>query len=120
MNESTNSRLASRGVLWRSGLCLLLAVLFLYNPFFTIHGSSHVLKVQDSLSFRSTVASSELRRFTLSPLQFSFDPSEQAVAANLVVPAVPSSCDPHAKLVRLLVLQQSFLSSFWSRPPPTR
>jgi hypothetical protein len=49
---------------WRTGVCLALVALLLYNPFLTILSSSHEISVQHPLSYRATVASSELRRCT--------------------------------------------------------
>jgi len=118
MSESTDFRLASRGVFWRSGICLLLAVLFLYSPFFTIYSSSHVLKVQSTFSFRGTLGASELRRFTVSHTQFSCDTSEQACFDSPVIFATPSLFGRAAMFGRLLVPPQFFLASSFSRPPP--
>ena len=44
---------------------LVLIVFLLYNPFFTILSSSLELSVKHPLSYRATVASSELRRCTV-------------------------------------------------------
>lgn len=44
----------------RALLCLLLAALSLYNPFWAVHGASHGLRVQHPPSYRGTVAASEL------------------------------------------------------------
>src|ERR1700720_2480666 len=63
MASSAIARLqTNRGTLsWRRAVCLLLAVFFLYNPFVTIcmaSGPSDV--VHHPVSYRSTIASSEL------------------------------------------------------------
>jgi hypothetical protein len=120
MAASANSVAASRSALWRSGLCLLLALLFLYSPFFTIYGSSHALKVHGAFSFRGTVGSSELRRFTVSPLQFFLGLDEQARVVRLFLPAIASSFGPPPDLMQVPFQQQALLSNFWFRPPPPR
>jgi hypothetical protein len=61
MAENLHSRLKN-GTAWRACVCLLLAALFLYNPFFTIFGSSNDPIVRHPLSYRATVAGSELQR----------------------------------------------------------
>jgi hypothetical protein len=118
MSVSTHSRPASRGVFWRSGLCLLLAVLFLYSPFFTIYGSSHSLKVQQLPSYRGTVASSELRRFTVAPLQLLLGSTDRAIVVRILCPAMVSSFGPPPEFAQVPFQQQALLSNFWFRPPP--
>jgi len=120
MSESNHFRIRGRGVSWRSALCLLLAVLFLYSPFFTIYGSSQVPNVRNTFSFRGTVGSSELRRFTISSIQISCDPPEQAIFAGLAIFAAPTSFGPAAMFGRAIVPPQLFLAKTYSRPPPVR
>jgi hypothetical protein len=48
------------GERWRAGVCLAIIAVLLYNPFFTILSSSREDSVRHALSFRATVASSEL------------------------------------------------------------
>src|ERR1700682_5335015 len=46
----------------RAAVCFVLVALLLYNPFFTILGSSLDLSVQHPLSYRATLAGTELQR----------------------------------------------------------
>jgi hypothetical protein len=103
---------------WHVCLCFLLGVLFLYNPFFTIYASSPVLKVQHPLSYRGTVASSELRRSRVTEVQPKVFALVQAVLEAIV---------PFPRLTALNgVLQhepldfqpQTISESLWFRPPP--
>jgi hypothetical protein len=103
---------------WRAGLCLLLAVLFLYNPFLTILGTSEAVHVGHPLSYRATVASSELQRFTVNPVKSLIAALEPLVTAKLVqaaalyavLPAQPRESFRRASLV--------VCSCLWFRPPP--
>ena len=101
-----------------AGLCVFLVVLFLYNPFFTIYGSSPVTTVQHPASFRGTVASAELRRSRLTEaLPKIYAPEEAAletIAAftlTVVRIGVPSQ-------EFLDFRPQTFSESSWFRPPP--
>ena len=103
---------------WCAVVCLLLAVLFLYNPFFTIYGSSGVRSVSHPLSFRGTVASSELRRSLVTQVQPKIDALDKA--------ALDAVRDPDASCPNLVALpdeplrskQEAVLDSLWFRPPP--
>jgi hypothetical protein len=103
----------------RAGMCLALIALLLYNPFFTILSSAHEVSVRHSLSYRATVASSELRRGTLEPATpllpeltpaicwaaISLAPSHElavALTRDAVAPVSQAPCD-----------------SIWFRPPPS-
>jgi hypothetical protein len=103
---------------WCAGVCLVLAVLFLYNPFFTIYGSSKVSAVRHPVSFRGTVASSELRRSVLRQAQPKIDaldeasldavrPPEASCPISVALPDEPSRST-----------QEAVLESLWFRPPP--
>lgn len=65
-------------------LCLLLAVLFLYNPFFTVQNVSDAPHVRHPHSYRATVASSELRRATMDPAQALIPAGGILVAAQFI------------------------------------
>jgi hypothetical protein len=107
--------------LWQILTCLLLAGLFLYNPFPAASRTSGSLTVCHPASYRGTIASSELEQFT---------PPNRGVAALL----------PNANAVQVLIRyldannstppyyteqedvatpQTGFSSSLWFRPPPT-
>jgi len=107
--------------LWQILTCLLLAGLFLYNPFLAVGRWSGKTAVCHPASYRGTIASSELEQFT---------PPNRGVAALL------PDADAAQVLIRYLDLNNStppyyveqedlatpqtgFSSSLWFRPPPT-
>jgi hypothetical protein len=108
--------------MWHAELCLLLGVLFLYNPFFTVHSIPGDLQVRHPLSYRATIASSELRRCRIDPTK----PPIPAVGLLQVWVlgsiALPASTSPlfsprqHDGFSR--VTQQVVLEGLWFRPPP--
>jgi hypothetical protein len=107
-----------RFIPWHVCLCFLLATLFLHNPFFTIYGSSPILKVQHPLSYRGTVASSELRRSRVTEVQPKVFAPEEAVL-EAVAPAAPSAVVTGVSQHEPLDFQPLTLSeSLWFRPPP--
>jgi hypothetical protein len=99
-------------------VCVVLAVLFLYNPFFTIYGSSGVSAVRHPVSFRGTVASSELRRSVLKQAQPKIDVLEEAILDAVGLPEVfgPNSAAVTDEPFRST--QEAVLESLWFRPPP--
>jgi hypothetical protein len=108
---------------WDVGVCLLLGVLFLYNPFFTVHDVSGDLQVRHPLSYRATVASSELRRCTIDPAKPLVPPIEiLALAFGMADP--PTTAIPDFSRRQQLsddfatVTQQVVLEGLWFRPPP--
>jgi hypothetical protein len=110
----------NRGTLpLRAAVCLLLALLFLYNPFFTIcmsPGPSAVL--QRHASYRSTIASSELDCGRFQPTKLHVAPLRTLVEAVEV--RLQEKDDnrpvPGDEIVRFVT--QDFVSSLWFRPPP--
>ncbi|HEX4545355.1 MAG TPA: hypothetical protein VH110_03260 [Candidatus Acidoferrum sp.] len=103
---------------WRAGICLFLAVLFSYNPFFTIYGSPAGLHVRHPLSFRGTVASSELRRSITKQAVPKIDAPTEAV---LEVPPRPEAFLVEAKSSKkapLISQQETASEDLWFRPPP--
>jgi hypothetical protein len=101
-----------------AGLCLILAVLFLYNPFFTIYGSSGVSAVRHPLSFRGTVASSELRCSVVKQVQ----PKIEVLGeASLDAAKLPEASCPNTVALPdepLHSPREAVLESLWFRPPP--
>src|SRR5258708_25640888 len=73
----------SREARGRTAVCLVLIALLLYNPFFTILKISQDLSVQHPLSYRATLAGSELRRCTL----HAAPPLIPALSAAIALPA---------------------------------
>jgi hypothetical protein len=93
-------------------------VLFLYNPFFTIYSSSPILSVQHPLSFRGTVASSELRRSRVTEAQPRIHAPEEA-ALEAVTPSAPAFMSIEVPPQEPLEFKsQTFSESLWFRPPP--
>jgi hypothetical protein len=95
-------------------------VLFFYNPFFTIYGASSISNVQHPVSYRATVASSELRRCTVDPAKslipaalqvFVVSVLTQAPTMHPVLPTLPDDLSPS--------VPQVICNSIWFRPPPS-
>lgn len=99
------------------GLCLLLAILFLYNPFLATTSSSNSLNIRHTASYRATVASSELQQFS---------PTDKR--ATLVLAAalftrfefcLNSSAEPPTVVaVHRSVVSQFLYANLYFRPPP--
>ena len=103
----------------RAWLCLLLALLFLYNPFLVAGKSTCELSVAHPPSYRATVASSELLKFENpgSRQVIAIADVELFEALSLFQPQLRSSagrCDTED----LTPVDQSFSSNLWFRPPP--
>lgn len=98
--------------------CLLLMALLLYNPFFTVLSISQDLSIQHILSYRATVAGSELRRCT-------FDAGEQLIPALRAVFSHAALFTPRTEIARVrpsdspLFVQQTPCDSIRFRPPPS-
>jgi hypothetical protein len=113
---------ANRGTSsWRRAVCLLLAVFFLYNPFVTISmasGPSEV--VRHPVSYRSTIASSELGCGTVQHTRL------HVVSLTVLVTPVKiplqDKDDIRSKPMDDTVpaVTQAFATSLWFRPPPVR
>ena len=106
-----------RGSVGRQVVCLTLIVLALYNPFFTIYGSSQAPAIQHPVSLRATVASSELRRCTLD--------SGQSLLAALAAILSDPFVEPLFVVEILFPPTDSelpaspvFPNALWFRPPP--
>lgn len=101
-----------------AGVCLVLAVLFLYNPFFTIYGSSSVSAVRHPVSFRGTVASSELRRSVLKQVQPKIHALQEAILDAVGLPRVFCLSSVAVTDEPFRSTQEAVLESLWFRPPP--
>jgi hypothetical protein len=119
MSGNPSSRPQSHPSLWCAGLCLLLAVLFLYNPFLTIYGTSQSQSVQHPLSYRGTVAGSELGRCTVDPSSTLLPVLQAAVACALVQPVVSRERKRSLAGEVVRVVPQVSFGSLWFRPPPS-
>jgi hypothetical protein len=119
MMRDSESRTESSAARGRTAVCLVLIALLLYNPFFTILSISHDLSIQQPLSYRATLAGSELRRCTFEaprPLTPALD-AVIVLAAAMLTPrdegAVVQPSDTPVPLV------QALGESIWFRPPPS-
>jgi hypothetical protein len=103
----------------RAAICLLLIAFLLYNPFFTILSTSHDLSVKHPLSYRATVAGSELRRCTIDTTDPLIPELSAAIlhAATLLTPTHQVAFLQPSDTAGLL--SQSLCDSIWFRPPPS-
>jgi hypothetical protein len=103
----------------RAAICLLLIAFLLYNPFFTILSTSHDLSVKHPLSYRATVAGSELRRCTIDTTDPLIPELSAAIlhAATLLTPTHQVAFLQPSDTAGLLSL--SLCDSIWFRPPPS-
>jgi hypothetical protein len=103
----------------RAAVCIALVALLLYNPFLTILGSSLDLSVQHPLSYRATLAGTELQRCVLE-------------AANPLIPGLDAAILHVFSLFTLShevdfvqpsdtarPMSQAICDSIWFRPPPS-
>src|SRR5229473_4190493 len=107
--------------LWRILTCVLLAGLFLYNPFLAASRATGTLAVCHPASYRGTVASSELERFTAPPNGGVASVLPDAGALQTLIPRLAASVSIPRHYVEEEVLatpQTGFSSSLWFRPPP--
>src|SRR5258706_4508499 len=84
--------------LWRIFTCLLLAGLFLYNPFLAAYPSAGNSAVCHPASYRATVGSSELEQFA-QPIA---NPAEALPARNSVQVLILQTADPDAESLRYI------------------
>jgi len=102
----------------RVAVCFVLVVFLLYNPFFIILGSSLDVSVQHPISYRATVAGTELQRGMFEPV-------------NPLIPELDAALFFVASLVSLSheiafvepsdtagLISQARCDSIWFRPPP--
>lgn len=119
MTRHSESRIERRGARRRAAVCLVLIALLLYNPFFTILSSSKDLSVTHPLSYRATVAGSELRRCTIEPSDPLVPELSAALlhAASLLTPTHDVDFVQPSDTAGLLL--QASCDSIWFRPPPS-
>jgi hypothetical protein len=114
---SSDPQTRSSTMPYRAAICLILVTLLLYNPFLTFLGSSANIIVHHPLSYRSTVAGSELQRCTCEC------PASQ-VAALAVLESSAAMPDAAVKTGSLAVVESfarpslTLGGSIWFRPPP--
>ena len=104
---------------WRA-VSLVLALLLLYNPFFTICPTAGPdATIQHHVSYRSTIASSELGCSNLQQHpEISVEPVVALIATlfDAVRPVEVITPRPSEETV---MPSDGFASPLWSRPPPT-
>jgi hypothetical protein len=105
---------------WKAFLCLLLAMLLLYNPFVSLLHSGGPVSVNHHARNRATVGACELQHYA--PVSNQTTVRVSAAEYSLVIPPDTvasefSSADP-LLLVRR-ICGTGFSSSLWFRPPPT-
>jgi hypothetical protein len=104
---------------WRV-VCLVLGLLLLYNPFFTICPAAGPAEtIQHHVSYRSTIAASELGCSNLQQHpEVSVEPVVALIATlfDAVHPVEVIAPRPSEETV---AASDGFVSALWSRPPPT-
>lgn len=119
LSETTTSWGKAHISPWRAGLCLLLAIFFLYNPFVTICvASGPAAVVHHPVSYRSTVASSELGCGTVQHTKVQAAPLKTFVAIEKVLLQQRDDSRPKPEGETVRAVTQEFASSLWFRPPP--
>jgi hypothetical protein len=106
---------------WRGAVCLLLAVFFLYNPFVTIcMGSGPSKVIGHPVSYRSTIASSELGCGTVQHTKLGVPPLKVLVAIEKFLLQEKDDIRPIPTDDAVRAVTQDFATSLWFRPPPVR
>jgi hypothetical protein len=114
MRQNSVFPVESTGTMGRAILALALIVALLYNPFFTVLNISRDLNVQHPVSYRATVASSELRRSAVEPAPLLIPALIAAVLATILPPYEVGQVQP----VDFVSLPQASCDNIWFRPPP--
>jgi hypothetical protein len=110
--------LPERGANRHAWVCVLLAFLFLYNPYLSAPNSAGGLNVEHPASHRATVGSSELERY--SPTGNERAHAFVAVFFETFF-SFPAHADSHSFPIErseLQLPQQVLCASLWFRPPP--
>jgi len=119
MTQDSEMLIGSREARGRTAVCLLLMALLLYNPFFTVLSISREFSVQHPLSYRATMASSELRRCTFEegkPLLPELS-AATSLAATLLAPSHEVALIEPSDAAG--PVSQALCDSIWFRPPPS-
>ena len=113
------SRMAGRLPKWEAAVCLVLAVLCLFNPFLDAAGTSG-LHFCHAASHRATVGSSELQQFTPTSGRSVLE-SAELVTVALLLEVVSGARHPLATAMFEAAWPEEILpASLWFRPPPIR
>lgn len=102
----------------RACVCLLLSLLFLYNPFLTTPGPSATTSACHLLSYRATVANAEL--FSFNSTDFSWALALPVVSSKIWRLAGPPLAPSSEYAVREYSkpAEEFFSGNLWFRPPP--
>src|SRR5215472_8086438 len=101
-------------------VCLILAALLLYNPFFAVPHPGSGLEVGHRASHRATVGASELQHF--SPIDgWGALPAMDTGTARIALPLPEPSAQFFFALPLVPLFSQEFFGpGLWFRPPPAR
>lgn len=114
-NEMSSADSAS---IRRIGVCLLLALLLLYNPFLRALGSGSGLNLRHPASHRATVGSSELQEYAAAADQDLLAVVDAIVTqSSLLLPILPEQTlrITHSDIAPSPLF---LCAGFWFRPPP--
>jgi hypothetical protein len=98
---------------------MLLAFLFLYNPYLSAPGSAGGLNVKHPASHRATVGSSELERYSPTGNQSGHAFVAIFFASFFSLPLAAASHSFPIQRSELQLPQPVLCASLWFRPPPT-
>jgi hypothetical protein len=110
--------LPENGAKRHAWVCLLLAFLFLYNPYLIASGSGGGLNVQHPASHRATVGSSELERYSPTGDERAHLFVVIFLATFFSFPARAASHFFPIQRSELQLSQAVLCASLWFRPPP--
>jgi hypothetical protein len=114
MPEQNHPIRAQRLSVW---ICLLLAVLLLYNPFVALYYSHDTIEVHTLQRNRASVGASELQHF--SPVQDGIQQADIDLESNREEVAAPAGSYVARGFEREVeVPQPDVVLKVWSRPPP--
>ena len=99
-------------------MCLLLVGLLLYNPYLTVLSASTLPNVQRPLSFRATIASSELSGATVREAVREVVIAELAICEKLDASPVTFAAFLRRTDKPVHVKMPLRVHSLWFRPPP--
>ena len=106
---------------WQVALCLLLALLVVYNPYLSATDPGMGLCVRHSASFRATLGASELQHFTPEDSVAMLAAAATLALAHFLQFRLPeSSARPTGVTERVAPPEQVLPASLWFRPPPAR
>jgi hypothetical protein len=114
MPERNHPIRAQRSSVW---ICVLLAVLLLYNPFAALCYSHDTIEVHTLQRNRASLGASELQHF--SPVQDGVQQADMDLESNREEVAVPAGSYVARGFEREVEVPQSdIVFKVWSRPPP--